>query len=297
VTPSSGGGPSEARSDRGRRRSGSEVDEQPPTLRDLPGVGATIERRLRESGLTSVADLADANEADLVERLMEVRGITPSKLHEWMVAARDMSTDAIATTEPDAPPQQVSMVERQESFVLTLSVDAVGNVQRSTIRHTRTGIEDTRPGRSTNHIEAFIASNAKLSSGATPVGQTSSDRSELDRSRAVEESIRLNFDGGHLIGGGQRSARISVEPPQVPWNAMEYDYDLVVSARQLGHSRWQPVGRIQGRATTGERLVADVASADLPQAIHRITLAGDVRAVADSPTDIESAGEASEVTA
>jgi hypothetical protein len=307
VTPSSGGGPRKLRSDRGRRRVDGNDDERSPTLRDLPGVGAAIERRLHDAGLTSVADLANANETELVERIGDVRGVTAGKIHEWIAAARDI-TSAAAVTEADQGPvdrmretrqgQMSELPERQESFVLTLSVDELGNVERSTIRHTRTGLEGTRHGWSSEHLATFIASHARLAIGDIAAAKTTPTGSRLVGLRPVGEPVRLNLDAGHLIGGRRRSARVTVEPPEIPWDVAQYDYDLVVTARQLGLRRWRPLGRVRGRATTGEELAVELAAADLPAAVHRITLTGQVRAVV--PNDRSSNDtpvEASETTA
>jgi hypothetical protein len=59
-----------------------------------------------------------------------------------------------------------------ESFVLTLSVDEPGHVQRSTIRHTRTGIEDTMPGWSPAQLTTFVARHAGLTAGAAHTAET-----------------------------------------------------------------------------------------------------------------------------
>lgn len=283
MTPASSRGPRKVRSDRGRRKADATNDERRPTLRDLPGIGPAIERRLAKAGLTSVVDLANADETELVEQLRGASGVTPGKVHDWIAAARDVTSAATVTTVDEAPDTRDSTEtpERQESFVLTLSIDGAGNVQHSTIRHTRTGLEGTKHGWSPEHLRSFIADHARLASAneMTPTG------SDAGQPRPDREPLRLSLDAGHLIGGGKHGpARVTVRPPAFPKDATAYDYDLVVTARQLGHRRWRPLGRVQGRATTGEEIAAEFDGDLLPPVVHRITLAGHVYAVAGKPS-------------
>jgi hypothetical protein len=263
---------------------------RPSTLRDLPGVGPAIERRLRESGLTSMADVANANETDLVERLGDVRGLTARGVREWIPTARAISSAGAVeadepsivheTTEKPERTQAPETPERQESFVLTVSVDEPGHVQRSTIRHTRTGIEDTRPGWSPAHLTTFIARHAGLAASETAAAATTLAGSTTRRPglRPVGDPVRLHLDAGHLAGGGRRSVHLAVGAPMVPWDVARYDYDLAVTARRLGRHEWRPLGRARGRATAGQDLVVDLAGADLAPGVHRITLTGHIRA-------------------
>jgi predicted flap endonuclease-1-like 5' DNA nuclease len=293
----------------GRPRTGGSDEKRPTKLRDLPGVGPTMDRKLRESGVTSVADLANATETDLLERLGDVRGLTARRVREWIATARDISSAAAA--EPDEPSvvretgekpkrtQTTEPPERQESFVLTVSVDEPGHVQRSTIRHTRTGIEDTTPGWSPAQLTTFIARHAGLAASETAAPETTlaGSTTRRPRPRPDREPVRLHLDAGHLAGGGHRSGRLAVGAPVVPWDVARYDYDLTVTARQLGRRRWRPLGRARGRAATGQELVVDVPAADLPPGVHRITLTGHIRpAVPDSPTAIGTPVNAGEAT-
>jgi hypothetical protein len=171
--------------------------------------------------------------------------------------------------------------ERQESFVLTVSVDEPGQVQRSTIRHTRTGIEDARPGWSPSHLTTFIAHHAGLPISETAAAQndTRGIHHPSTGPRSVREPVRLHLDAGHLAGGGRRPVRVAVPAPVVPWTVARYEYDLAVTARQLGRRGWRALGLARGRATTGEELVVDIGAADLAPGVHRITLSGHIRPV------------------
>lgn len=305
----------------GPARRGGREEEPPGTLRRLPGIGPTIDRRLREAGVTSVADLANADDAELLRRLGDVRGLSASRLRAWIAAACDVS-QAAAAPEPDESsvaqepagmherdrtPTPDSTPERLESFVLTLSVDGPGHVQRSTIRHTRTGIEDATPSWSPTRLATFVAGHAGLATGdpapdATPTGWTAlgtrpagAGTRRRDRPPAGARA-RLELDGGHVTGGGRRTVRLAVAAPPVPWDVARYDYDLEVTARRLGdlgRQGWRPLGRARGRAATGEELVVDVSDVSLPAGVHRITLSGHIRATApDDWTEAQASGDA-----
>ena len=305
MTPAPGG-PSGVPSD--RRRIGGANGERPPTLRDLPGIGAAVERSLRESGVTSVADLADANESELVGRLGDARGVTGDKIRLWIAAARRISSNVVA---PDLEPidhdgaetpqerrlaQSSEPPERHDSFVLTLSVDEHGNVQRSTIRHTRTGIEDTRQCWSPAHLAEFVADHAGLTANNMASPATRSPGFRPKGPGPVGAPLWVDLDAGHLMGGGHRSTRIAVEPPEIPSDVAQYDYELAVTAHQLGRRAWQPLGRVRGRVNNGERLVVDIAADDLPVAVHRVMLAGHIRGV-DPPSGIGTPTESGATTA
>ncbi len=266
-----------------------------------------MDRKLRESGVASVADLANANETDQLSRLGAARGLNPRMVREWIATARAISS-APAAAEPDEPsmvgetaekPERTPTTEppeRQESFVLTVSVDKPGHVQRSTIRHTRTGIEDTTPGWSPADLTTFIARHAGLAASETAAATTlAGSTTRRPGLRPVGDPVRLHLDAGHLAGGGHRSVHLAVGAPIVPWNVARYDYDLAVAARQLGRREWRPLGRARGRATTGQELVVDLARADLAPGVHRITLTGHIRAVVpdsapDADTDVDAVG-------
>lgn len=56
-----------------------------PSVREIKGIGSAYSERLDEAGVGTVADLADADAADLAERT----GVSESRVQEWIDRARD----------------------------------------------------------------------------------------------------------------------------------------------------------------------------------------------------------------
>jgi hypothetical protein len=157
--------------------------------------------------------------------------------------------------------------------VVGLSIDEHGRVQHTTVRHTRTGIEDAVAGWSPAHVVAFVARHAGLAAGGP--GDVAGARAATGGGAPPPAGapVPVDLDAGHLVGGRRRSAHLTVTAPALGRDVAEYDYDLAVTARALGRRDWRPLGRVRGRARPGDDLAVDIA-ADLAPGVHRITLGG-----------------------
>jgi hypothetical protein len=102
------------------------MDREATELRRIAGIGAAMERRLREAGVRTLADLAGRP----TDELAGIAGKPPQTVQEWQARARDLAAEEPGPTEGDR--------QRSETFTVEVLLNEDGTVRYVRAEHVYT---------------------------------------------------------------------------------------------------------------------------------------------------------------
>jgi hypothetical protein len=105
------------------------MDREATELRRIAGIGTAMERRLREAGIRTLADLAGRP----ADELAGIAGKPPQTVQEWQASARDLAAEEAGPTEGDR--------QHSETFTVEVLLHEDGTVHHVRAEHvyTQTG--------------------------------------------------------------------------------------------------------------------------------------------------------------
>lgn len=223
----------------------SEQDE----LQDVHGIGPAVEARLREAGVTSLADLAGADPATISTALADLRGMTAERVADWIAEAGRRTR---------ATPAESTGGERRETFVLTLAIGPDGEVVRSGVRHVRTDHERGWVGWRRDELDRFVADQA----GLAPAAER--------RDPSPLPAFTLHDDLGLVVGGRRAAVQASIDAaPLRERDVVDFAYRAVLTARGIGDEQARPVTWLAGTADASGPLDLTFPEVELGAGVHR----------------------------
>jgi hypothetical protein len=112
------------------------MDREATGLRRIAGIGAAMERRLREAGVQTLADLAGRP----TDELAEIAGRPPQTVQEWQARARDLAAGA------ESGPTEGNR-QRSETFTVELLLNEDGSLRYVRAEHVYTQADHPREDR------------------------------------------------------------------------------------------------------------------------------------------------------
>lgn len=238
-------------------------------LQELRGIGPVVEQRLRDAGITAVEQLATADPAEVGAALAGLRGMTAERIAGWIDEASHLTGGA--TTAPTGP----AGGERRETFVLTLAIDADGDVVRSGMRHVRTDHQRSWAGWRHDELDRFVAERAGLAAAdatAEPL--------------APLPAITLHHDLGLVVGGHRSAIRATVDTAALEERAVaDFAYRAVLSSRGIGGGEPRPLTWHAGTAEASGPLDLRFPETELAPGVHRMLVAVEVTPLVRSTSE------------
>jgi hypothetical protein len=111
------------------------MDREATELRRIAGIGAAMERTLREAGVRTLADLADRP----TDELAGIAGKSPRTVQEWQARARGLAAEEPGPTEGDR--------QRSETFTVEVLLNEDGTVRYVRAEHVYTQADHAQEDR------------------------------------------------------------------------------------------------------------------------------------------------------
>jgi hypothetical protein len=265
------------------RAGSNEVPKTEPTadaFHELPEITPALERRLHAAGILTFADLADLTPNEAEERLGKVPPTMARKLRTgaWVGEARARAEEAsgppkeaheqATTGSRDSGPTDHPQ-PRMEAFTLKLSLDADGAIERTTILHARSKVEEAWPGWASDRLQQFVQRYCPPSRRPTP---------EPSRKPAPvpQGGNRLSVElscGLHRATGQGEDMLLELDlGPQLAPESRQIGYTAELRAQALGTADLTPLATVTGSVRPGDGLKLAPSHVNLPEALHHIYL-------------------------
>lgn len=253
-------------------------------FRELDGVGPAIEGRLHEAGLHTWTALSG-----ILAQLIQVRGVAGDKLRQLAREAADRASEVSNADDDPTGPQ------RQEAFILRVTLADDGQPTHSTMTHVRSQTDKAWPGWAPKELLAFITDQSGLTAaapeqqdeeegtGADDTGHHTTDDSGATTDDAQQDTPpsparrvhQLVVDVGRTIGGPQDVELVMATPAATDVGAFTYRASL--RARAYGSpptdASWTELAEQTGRRDPPGEAPLRFGEIDLPSGLHRLQVA------------------------
>jgi hypothetical protein len=242
------------------------MSESLASFRDLKGVGPATEAKLHEAGVYTWEALSE-----VVEALAGVRSGTGDTLRDLseQVAARASAAGAPAPRPPNGG-------ERNEAFIIRMSLTPDGQPTRSTVTHVRTQTEKPLAGWSPDEVIRFIEGQSAVTAGPAPAAAEGTSRPAPTQARMALRDHVVILDAGKAVGGARRTVKLVVSTDRVA-DVAEFEYRATLASRAYGQApetepTWTTLASHTGRGYPPNRLPLHFEAVELPRGVQRLRL-------------------------
>jgi len=248
-----------------------------------PGIGPSVESRLRKAGIHTFEQLAALSAGEIVAHIGPMIGITADRVTSWnwQGQAKKLAEGKHAA-EMSHQPNQPSESQHYATFTIQLLLDAKNEVRRTRVKHIQSGEESTWAGWEEQPLVRFLVQHAGL---RLPDGESVSPETlpvpepgipvELTGELQMAELVALAKDTGspwHVFSHGEPlNLRLAIDATEVMTTAeAPLACTALIYAKCLGNGPEQKVGEARATVTPAEVLALNVEGIPLDPGTYRL---------------------------